>query len=101
MAERFKVEVVYASPRAQRLVALQVEAGCTAEAAIRRSGLLEEFPEIDLAVNKVGIFSRACKLDAVLRAGDRVEIYRPLIADPKEVRRRRVAEGRTMRRGSE
>ncbi|MFC4161616.1 RnfH family protein [Chitinimonas lacunae] len=101
MSDQFKVEVAYATPRAQRLISLQVEAGCTAESAIRRSGLLEEFPEIDLAVNKVGIFSRACKLDTVLRPNDRVEIYRPLIADPKEVRRRRVAEGRTMRRGSE
>ena len=56
-------------------------------------------PEIDLAVNKVGIFSKACKLDTVLRDKDRIEIYRPLIADPKEVRRQRAAEGKVMKKG--
>lgn len=96
MAVEFEVEVVYALPSEQALVALKVVPGTTVEEAIRRSGLLERFTEIDLAVNKVGIFGRLAPLSRELGAGDRVEIYRPLLADPKEVRRRLAAEGRTM-----
>jgi putative ubiquitin-RnfH superfamily antitoxin RatB of RatAB toxin-antitoxin module len=86
-----KVEVAYAKPDEQALLSVELEEGATAEAAIRRSGVLERFPEIDLETGKIGIFSKPCKLDQVLRAGDRVEIYRPLIADPKEARRQRAA----------
>jgi len=86
-----KVEVAYARPDVQVILALQVTDDSTAEFAIRQSGILERFPEIDLAQNRIGIFSKACKLDQILRAGDRVEIYRPLIADPKEARRNRAA----------
>ncbi|AOX99378.1 RnfH family protein [Jeongeupia sp. USM3] len=99
MSESISVEVVYATPAKQKLVALRVAAGTTAEQAIAQSGLLDELTEIDLAQNKVGIFGKAIKLDAVLREHDRVEIYRPLIADPKEVRRKRVAEGKAMKKG--
>jgi hypothetical protein len=60
---------------------------------------LAKFPEIDLAVNKVGVFGKLTKLDTELRHLDRVEIYRPLIADPKEVRRQRAAEGKVMKKG--
>jgi hypothetical protein len=67
--------------------------------AIERSGLLAEFPEIDLANNKLGIWNKLAKPDALLRDKDRVEIYRPLIADPKEVRRQRAAEGKVMKKG--
>ena len=92
------VEVVYALPHKQRLIALQVAPGTTVEQAIRQSGILDVFPEIDLSQQDVGVWYRPCKLDRVLQQGDRVEIYRPLIADPKEVRRRRAekakAEGR-------
>ncbi|GAA5785060.1 RnfH family protein [Chitiniphilus shinanonensis] len=98
MAE-ITVEVVYALPGTQRLVALRLPAGSTALDAIRASGLLEAFPEIDPATQAIGIFARACKPDTVLRDGDRVEIYRPLIADPKEVRRQRVAAGKSMKKG--
>lgn len=90
------VEVAWALPERQVIVPLAVPAGTTAEEAIRRSGLLEQFPEIDLAKNKVGVFGRLCPLNRVLDEGDRVEIYRPLKADPKEVRRQLAAEGRTM-----
>lgn len=86
-----KVEVAYARPDVQVILALQVTEDSTAEFAIRQSGILERFPEIDLVQNRIGIFSKACKLDQILRAGDRVEIYRPLIADPKEARRNRAA----------
>jgi putative ubiquitin-RnfH superfamily antitoxin RatB of RatAB toxin-antitoxin module len=67
--------------------------------AVELSGLLREFPEIDLGKNKLGIWNKLAKADAVLRDRDRVEIYRPLIADPKEVRRQRAAEGKVMKKG--
>jgi len=96
---RIAVEIAYALPAAQVLRKLELDAGATVEDVIRRSGLLEEFPEIDLAVNKVGIFSKLVKLDEVVRDRDRVEIYRPLIADPKEVRRKRAEAGKRTRKG--
>lgn len=95
------VEVAYARPDRQVLIALTVPAGATAANAIEQSGILERFPDIDLGQNKVGVFGRLCPLDRVLEAGDRVEVYRPLVADPKEVRRRLAAKGRTMGQGRE
>ncbi len=74
--------------------------GLTVREAIGRSGILEQFPEIDLAVSKVGVFGKATTLEAEVAVGDRVEIYRPLIADPKEARKRRAAEGKPMRKGA-
>lgn len=94
------VEVVYATPREQVLESLNVAPGATVEDAIRQSGLLGRFPDIDLGVNRVGIFGKVAKLDATLNDGDRVEIYRPLIADPKEARKRRAAEGKSMKKGA-
>src|SRR5690606_10220482 len=85
------VEVAYAQPAQQMILALRVRKGTTAETAIIDSGILEQFPEIDLAINKIGVFGKSVKVDYVLRHMDRIEIYRPLIADPKEVRRQRVA----------
>lgn len=90
-AARLTVEVVYASPERQRLVSVSVPAGARVAEAIAASGVLQEFPEIDLTSNRVGIFGQLTRLDEVLRDGDRVEIYRPLIADPKEARRMRAA----------
>ena len=98
-AETLTVEVAYALPRRQLILALQVGEGTTAEQAIRRSGILEQFPEIDLNSSKVGIFGKPCKLSEVLGDGDRVEIYRPLIADPKEIRKQRAAKGKEMKKG--
>ena len=86
-----RVEVAYALPAEQAIVSLEVADGATAEAALRQSGLLERFPGIDLEVNQVGVFGKLCGLSQVLRPGDRVEIYRPLIADPKQARRQRAA----------
>ncbi len=93
------IEVLYALPDVQSLIPVQVTEGATVEAAIRASGMLESFPEIDLATNKVGVFSKLVKLDEMVRDKDRVEIYRPLIADPKEVRRKRAEEGKVTRKG--
>lgn len=93
------VEVVYALPQQQVLLRVSLPEGGTVEDVIRRSGVLEKFPEIDLAHNKLGIFSKLVKLDEKLRDKDRVEIYRPLIADPKEVRRQRAEEGKIMKKG--
>ena len=95
-----RVEVVYAKPGEQVLEQLRVSAEDTVETAIRRSGLLERFPEIDLGANKVGIFGKAAALSAKLTDGDRIEIYRPLIADPKEARKKRAAEGKSMKKGA-
>jgi len=92
-------EVAYGRMDEQALLAVESDTALTAEQVIRRSGILERFPEIDLASNKIGIFGKAAKLDALLSEGDRVEIYRPLIADPKEARKKRAAEGKVMRKG--
>lgn len=93
------VEVTYALPGQQQLLQIQVNDGATVEDAIKASGLLEKFPEIDLGKNKVGIFSKLVKLGDAVRDKDRVEIYRPLIADPKEVRRKRAEEGKVTKKG--
>ena len=93
------VEVAYALPKEQVIVPIKVNEGITAEQAIKSSGIMAKYPEIDLAVNKVGIFGKLTKLDAPLRHLDRVEIYRALIADPKEVRKQRVADGKAMKKG--
>jgi len=98
--ERIEVEVAYARPDEQIILALKVPAGATIEDAIRRSSVLERFPEIDLATNKVGVFGKVGRLDQELSPGDRVEIYRPLIADPKEARKQRAAEGKAMKKGA-
>jgi putative ubiquitin-RnfH superfamily antitoxin RatB of RatAB toxin-antitoxin module len=95
-----KVEVAFARPDEQMLVSVTGAEGITVREAIERSGILGRCPEIDLAVNKVGIFGKVARLDQGLRAGDRVEIYRPLIADPKQARKKRAAEGKAMRKGS-
>ncbi|KXF79749.1 RnfH family protein [Enterovibrio coralii] len=84
------VEVVYALPQEQRVFKAIVTPDMHVEDIIRHSGVLEAYPEIDLKKNKVGVFSRLVKLDALVHDGDRIEIYRPLVADPKEIRRRRA-----------
>lgn len=93
------VEVAYARPDQQLIIPLKVAPGTTLEQAIEQSGILQRFEEIDLDKNKLGIFGKLSKKAAELKDGDRVEIYRPLIADPKEVRRKREAEGKRMKKG--
>ncbi|HDG1709450.1 TPA: RnfH family protein [Kluyvera ascorbata] len=90
MSGKIAVEVAYALPQKQYLQRVTLDEGATVEQAIQASGLLTLRDDIDLAKNKVGIYSRPAKLDDVVHDGDRVEIYRPLIADPKELRRQRA-----------
>lgn len=85
-----EVEVVYATSERQARYALRMKPGATLDEAIRASGVLQAFPEIDLARNRVGIFGSLAKGTQVLRSGDRIEIYRPLGADPKDARRKRA-----------
>lgn len=92
-----RVEVVYALRDEQVLIALEVEEGTTVEQAIERSGIRTKFPDIAIGRGRVGVFGKPVEPGAALRAGDRVEIYRPLTADPKEARRNRVSGG--LRRG--
>jgi putative ubiquitin-RnfH superfamily antitoxin RatB of RatAB toxin-antitoxin module len=99
MSDLINIEVIYALPHEQQLLKLQVPEGSTVQDAIRLSGVLEKYPEIDLAKNKLGIFSKLVKADTPLREKDRIEIYRPLIADPKEIRRKRAEEGKAMKKG--
>ena len=86
------VEVVYGTSEKQSLVELQVSQGCTVLEAIELSGISGTFPEFELDLARLGIFGKKVSADRVLREGDRVEIYRPLIADPKEARRLRAAQ---------
>lgn len=88
--ENIQIEVVYGLPHKQKLLSLLVSEGITVEQAIIESGILLLFPEIDLAENIVGIWNKAVKLSNILEDHDRIEIYRQLIADPKEVRKRRA-----------
>lgn len=101
MGDSINIEVLYALPQEQVLLRVQAPQGATVDEAIRLSGVLEKHPEIDLASNKLGIYGKLSKSDTVLRDRDRVEIYRPLIADPKEVRRQRAAEGKAMKKGGD
>lgn len=88
-AETIAIEVCYANDGAQFLRALQVPLGTTLEQAIALSGVLQEVPGLDLSGLETGIYAKKKPLDTILRAHDRVELYRPLIADPKNARRRR------------
>ena len=88
--ETIRVEVAYALPERQAVIELALPTDSTVEQAIQASGILLQFPEIDLSRQKVGVFSQVCKLDKVLTDGDRVEIYRPLRQDPMDARRGRL-----------
>ena len=93
------VEIAYARPDEQVIIPIDVPEGSTLEQAIIQSRIQERFSDIDLQTAKVGVFGKLAKLTATVRPGDRVEIYRPLLADPKEVRKKRAAEGKRMRKG--
>ncbi len=101
MGDSINIEVVYALPHEQIVFKVPVPAGATVFEAIKLSGVLQIHPEIDLAKNRFGIYGKLSKADTLVRDKDRVEIYRPLIADPKEVRRQRAAEGKAMKKGGE
>jgi len=100
MPDLISIEVVYALPKKQEVFTLKLPEGATVRQAVEASGVLQKYPEIDLLKNKLGVFARLVKPDASLRNRDRVEIYRPLIADPKEVRKQRAAEGKIMKKGA-
>ncbi|NJM13527.1 MAG: RnfH family protein [Synechococcaceae cyanobacterium SM1_2_3] len=94
-----RVEVAYARPDAQLIIPVEATEGATLEQVIIQSRIQERFPEINLNTAKVGIFGKISKLSVPVRNGDRVEIYRPLLADPKQVRKQRAAEGKRMTKG--
>lgn len=100
MAEMLNIEVCYAMAGKQELVRVKLAEGASLLQALEASGLLAKYPEIDLKKNKFGIWNKLSKADTVLRDKDRVEIYRALIADPKEVRKQRAAEGKIMKKGA-
>ena len=101
MPNEILIEVAYALPQKQIIIPIKVKAGVTAQEAIKASGIIKKFPEIDLNINQIGIFGKLTQLDHVMRERDRIEIYRPLIADPKEIRRQRAAEGKVMKKGGD
>jgi len=88
--KKMAVEVAYALPDKQVILAIKLPEGQTVEEAIHASGILKRFDNIDLKKNKVGVFGKTTTLDHVLQDGDRVEVYRPITCDPKEVRRQRA-----------
>ena len=85
-----RVEVAYAEPERQKIITLTMNEGATLKQAVERSGMVRFFPYLVLQNATFGVFSLPRPPDYVLRDGDRVEIYRPLIADPKEMRRQRA-----------
>lgn len=99
-AGQIRVELVYALPDEQKIFSFHLPEGATVRQGIEQSGILEKYPEIDLEKNKLGIFAKLTKPDAVLHDRDRIEIYRPLIADPKEVRKQRAAESKATKKGA-
>ena len=101
MTSDILIEVAYALPTKQLIIPIKVKTGTTAEEAIKISGIIKKFPEIDLTKNQIGIFGKLTQLQHVMRERDRIEIYRPLIADPKEIRRQRAAEGKAMKKGGD
>lgn len=101
MSDSIDIEVAYALPERQVICALSVPSGTTALEAVTRSDIVSQFEGLSLDENpKLGVFGKVVKPDHVLKAGERVEIYRPLLVDPKEVRKRRAAEAKE-RRASE
>ena len=91
------VEIAYALPEQQLIITIQIPERSSIENAIQTSGILQRFPEIDLNMNKVGIFGKLAKLETSLRDMDRIEIYRPLIVDPKAVRRNRAENAKALK----
>jgi putative ubiquitin-RnfH superfamily antitoxin RatB of RatAB toxin-antitoxin module len=94
MSARLSIEVCYALPNEQTLIAVELPEGATLQQALDVSGILQRCPQIDLSTQKVGVFGKLKPLDAVLADHDRVEIYRPLLVDPKVSRQRRVEKTR-------
>ena len=100
MGNSISVEVAYAAVDSQVIYTIVINKDSTIEEAIQASDVLDDFPEIDLKQNKVGIFSKLAKLSQLLNDKDRIEIYRQLIADPKAVRKQRALDGKKMKKGA-
>ena len=100
MPDKIMIEVSYALPKKQIIIPILVAKDISVKEAIELSGIIKKFKEIDLSLNQVGIFGKLTTLDKILRDRDRIEIYRPLIADPKEIRRKRAAEAKQMKKGN-
>lgn len=92
-----KIEVAYALKEEQTILEITVQDNCTVQQAIEQSEITKKYPQINLTQDKVGVFGKLATLSTTLRNKDRVEIYRPLIADPKQVRKQRATEGKKMR----
>lgn len=99
MAETFTAEVIYALPDQQELLSVDLSVGQTAQDAIEQSGVLKRYPDLSIEGMIIGLFGKKTKMTQTLRDRDRIEIYRPLIADPKEVRKRKAAEGKQLKKG--
>ena len=99
MDEIIHVEVAYALPERQLIIEVEVPRGTTAIEAVRLSGIEAQFPEIEPGTNRLGVFGKLCKDDRPLNAGDRVEIYRPLLVEPRAARRALAAAGKSMGKG--
>lgn len=97
MTDSISIEVTYALPQRQDVIHLKLSSDSTVQQAIEASGLLQRHSEIDLKKNKVGVYGKLVKLDTLLHERDRVEVYRPLIADPKESRKKRAEEGKPLK----
>ncbi len=93
------IEIAYATPQKQIILEMEVDPATSPREAVIQSGIDDYFPEIDKQNCDIGIFGKAVKPDHVLENGDRIEIYRPLIADPKQVRKQRAAQGLRMKKG--
>ena len=99
MGKKFNVEVVYALPDQQEILVVNLQEGQTAQDAIEQSGVLQRYPDLDIDNMTIGLFGKKIKMLQKMRDRDRIEIYRPLIADPKEVRKRKAAEGKKLKKG--
>ncbi|MCP4391177.1 MAG: RnfH family protein [Gammaproteobacteria bacterium] len=99
MDDKTLIEVAYATPAKQVILECRIDPGVSARDALRLSGIDQHFPEIDVENCDLGVFGKAIAADYELQDGDRIEIYRPLIADPKEIRRQRAAQGLKMKKG--
>ena len=99
MDDKTLIEVAYATPAKQTILECQIDTGTSVRDAVRQSGIARIYPEIDIEDCDLGVFGKLVAADYELQEGDRIEIYRPLIADPKEIRRQRAAQGLKMKKG--
>lgn len=100
-AKKITIEIVYALPEEQTLLSFTVPEGTTLDQAIGLSGIQAHYPDLDLSTLKAGLFGKITPRTVIMREKDRIELYRPLIADPKEVRKQRAEAGKKMKKGGD